>query len=397
MRNLINILSEKAPVVQTPVNLKKDIVTQVNKTDDINVLQRVYKVLKAGNIEDRIKQVFATDSDAINYVEIVADVIMKIDAAIEEKDKFLANFPKGIVNSKLLVDGNLHSYLELVNGHGFSRDVFAALVVHPALRPQGVGPGELALAILNPVIKWSGRAEGGGDILVGKLAVEVKTTVATGGRWVNARKADMDMAGIYKAIVDAFKAVNTAPGNRIPKRLAPSVWVNTIRPVISRDPQSFKQCVKIVAKGLIAHANTAAYEKALLSGSEQDISNAILSIGFENYKAYSGFAGVLLVNNITQSMQYFQDYQSMTGSIKADVPYIMAPESEGMPKVTLSAVAPGGLDPAELRKQKKAAAAAPAEPKASLKDPGASMPASAISKPRNKRGEVNLGLGRERR
>jgi hypothetical protein len=397
MRELINLINEKALDPQSPLGLKKDIVSQVNKTDDINILQRVIKVLKAGNIEDRIKQVFSLDSDAANFIEIIADVIIKIDAPIEEKDKFLANFPKGIVNANMLIDGDNHSYLDLVGGSTFARDVLAALVVHPALKPQGVGPGELALAVLNPKIKWSGRAEGGGDILVGKTAVEVKTTIASGGRWVNARKADLDIAGIYKAITDAFKAVNTAPGNRIPKRLNPTVWVNTIRPVISRNEKSFSQCVKIVAKGLFAHANTAAYEKALLKGSEQDITNAILSTGFENYKNYSGFDGVLLVNNNTQSLQYFQDYQSMPGSIKSDVPYIMAPESEAMPKVTLSAIAAGGIDPAQLRREKRAATAEPAEPAVTLKDPRASMPASAISTPRNRRGETNKGLGRERR
>jgi hypothetical protein len=359
MRNLINILAEAdAPI-------KKEIVAQVKQTHDINVLNRVLNVLRAGNLDEKISAVLSQDADAANFLETVADVILKINAPIEEKDAFLNRFPKGIINTSLLLDGGLHSYLDIVNGDNFARTVLATLAAHRTLIPQGVGPGEIALAILSPQIKWSGRIKGGGDIIVGKTAIEVKTTLESGGRWVNARKADQDMASIKNAILDAFRQINTNPP-AIPPRLNPNIWVDQIRPrlALAGKPNVLKRCVGIMAKGLFAHANTSDYESALLNGTAADISASILKTGFENYKNYSNFDGILMMNNNSESVQYFTSYESMQGLIKSDVAYIMAPDSEGMPKVDLIAVASTGVDVKALRKAERAAAKASAQPAA---------------------------------
>lgn len=351
MREYINILVE----AQSPI--KQEIVTQVKQTDDIKILQRVLNVLKAGNLDERIGAVLSKDPDAANFIDTVADVILKINAPVEQKDAFLNRFPKGIINTSLLTDGNLHSYLDIVNGDDFARKVLSALASHRTLIPQGVGPGEIALAILSPNIKWSGRIKGGGDIIIGKTAIEVKTTLESGGRWVNARKADQDMASIKNAIVDAFRQINTNPPV-IPPRLNPNIWVDQIRPrlVLARKPNVLKQCVAIMAKGLFAHTNTKEYEAALINGDVADISAAILKTGFYNYKAYSNFDGILLINNNNESVQYFRNFEDMEGLIKADIPYLMAPESEGMPKVDLIAIAPTGVDFKAVKKAERAAA-----------------------------------------
>jgi hypothetical protein len=54
----------------------------------------------------------------------------------------------------------------------------------------------------------------------------------------------------------------------------------------------------------------------------------------------------------------------MQGLIKSDVAYIMAPDSEGMPKVDLIAIASTGVDVKALRKAERAAAKASAQPAA---------------------------------
>jgi len=357
MRNLINIIAE------ADASIKDEIVAQVKRTDDINILNRVLNVLRAGNLDEKISAVLSQDADAAKFLETVADVIVKINAPITEKDAFLNRFPKGIINTSLLLDGSIHSYLDIVNGDNFARTVLATLAAHRTLISQGVGPGEMALAILSPQIKWSGRTQGGGDIIVGKTAVEVKTTLESGGRWVNARKADQNMPSIKNAILDAFTQIDSDPPN-IPPRLNPNLWVDQIRPrlVLARKPDILKKCVGIMAKGLFAHANTNDYEAALLNGTAADISAAILKTGFENYKNYSNFDGILMINNNSESVQYFTSYESMQGLIKSEVAYIMAPDSEGMPKVDLIAIASTGVDVKALRKSERAAAKAAAEP-----------------------------------
>lgn len=345
MRELLKIFEDP--------DLKSQAVAAVRSTDDERLLQKVIDTLKAGNIEERIEAVISKDADAKRFLEKIAEIVIKIKAPIEEKNKFLEDYPNGIVDTAKLLDGNGHSFADIV-GPGFNVALFKSLST--SLVSQGVGPGEVALAVLSPDIAWSGRASGGGDIQVGDQAVEVKTTVSSGGRWINARKATMNMTGIEKAIVDAVtKSTGKKPEGPIPARLSPAIWVNNIRPLI--DAKLLKTTAKDIADGLFNHTDNTEYQQALISGSADDIREAILNVGYENYKAYSNFDGILLMDVRSESAQYFRDYSSMKGLIKVDTTYIYAPESEAMPKVSLLPQGGGGSsDPGTAASAKPVAA-----------------------------------------
>lgn len=328
-------------------NLKKQAINAVQSTNDSNLLQKVVDTLKAGNIEERIKDVLSKDADANRFIDKLADIIVAIKAPVEEKNAFLTEFPKGIVNTNLLLDGRQHTFSELV-GPGFNTELFKILT--QVMVSQGVGPGEVALAVLNPHIKWSGRSAGGGDIQVGSQSVEVKTTISKGGRWINARKATMDMTGIQKniskAIVESYRkkgqSIDEAPPPELPARLNPVAWVESFRPLI--DPSLLDACTKGMADGLFNHTNNALYQKALADGMPAQIKEAILDVGFSNYKSYSHFDGILMIDFPNEVAQYFKDYASMKGSIKAGTAYIYAPESEAMPQVVLMDTMGGSTD-----------------------------------------------------
>ena len=186
IRHLINLFEDP--------KLKKEIIGVVNATDDLSVLHRVLNVLKSGNIDDRIKSVIGKDADAQRFIKQIINIILQIDAPVEEKDTFLKLYAKGkVINTSKLLNGKLYNFADLV-GTGFTLELFKRLTVE--LVSQGVGPGEIALAVLSPDIAWSGRSQGGGDIQINKKPVEVKTRVSKGGRWINARKAKMDVTGI---------------------------------------------------------------------------------------------------------------------------------------------------------------------------------------------------------
>jgi hypothetical protein len=335
MRDLINL-------IESP-DLKKQVIDVVKTIDDPTLLQKVLDTLKAGNIEERIKGVLSKDADATKFIEKIADIIVAIKAPVEEKNAFLKQYPMGIVNTDLLLDGRQHTFSELV-GPGFNTKLFSMLT--EALVSQGVGPGEVALAVLSPQIKWSGRASGGGDIQIGDQHVEVKTSVKSGGRWINARKATMNMEGIKKAIVSAIEKTQKKSGQSaevvIPKSMNVGNWANQFRPMI--DPKLLPDTTKTMANGLFNHTNNAMYQQALQSGSADDIKEAVLTVGFENYKSYSKFDGILMLNAGRQVAQYFKDYASMKGSIKAETTYVYAPESEAMPKVMLTDTMGGTTD-----------------------------------------------------
>jgi hypothetical protein len=388
--NKYTIMRELLQIFEDP-DLKAQAVDAVKSTDDERLLQKVIDTLKAGNIEERIENIISKDADAKRFVEQIADIILKIKSPIEEKNKFLEDFPKGIVDTKKLLDGKGHSFADLV-GPGFNVELFKALST--SLVSQGVGPCEVALAVLSPEISWSGRTAGGGDIQVRDQAVEIKAKDVSGGRWVNTRKATMDMAGIKRTIVDAItKSTGEDPSGPIPtyigivtSRTGTPGWVDSIRPLI--DKKLLQATTKAIADGLFNHTDNTEFQQALMSGSAEDIRDAILNVGYENYKAYSGFDGILMIDVNSESAQYFRDYPSMKGLVKVDTTYIYAPESEAMPKVSLKPV--GGSS---------TGAGKPSAPSKPVAAPAAVTGKRVEIKPKTKSTKTtsDKGLGRERR
>lgn len=376
-------MRELLKIFENP-DLKSQALNAIKDTDDESLLQKVIDLLKAGNIEERIENIISKDADAKRFLQQIANIIVKIKSPIEEKDKFLEEFPNGIVNTTKLLDGSGHSFSDIV-GSGFNVELFKALTV--SLVSQGVGPGEVALAVLSPDISWSGRAAGGGDIQVGDKAVEVKTTVSSGGRWINTRKANMNMSGIERAIVDAIiKSTGRNPEEPIPARLSPALWVNNIRPVI--DEKLLEATTKVMADGLFNHTDNSEYQQALISGTVADIREAILNVGYENYKAYSNFDGILMMDVRSESVQYFRDYSSMKGLVKVDTTYIYAPESEAMPKVSLMAVGGSSVEVSKSGASTK-----------SIETPPSGGEKRVEIKPKRKSTKITTdkGIGRERR
>lgn len=330
MRQILNL------VEQGISNLRRDVITAVKQTDDEQVLQRTLSVLQAGDLDQRAKHILDQDRDARKFSKIISDFVVSVPGSMEEKNRFLDQFPKGILDVTRLMDGKPHSFSELV-GPGFNTELFRTLTTR--LVSQGVGPGEVALAVFSPQISWSGREAGGGDVTVNGKSVEVKTSIVGGGRWVNLRKAKMDLAQARKAILDAV-AKNQQPGaepfdpDQLPLRLNSRVWVNDIRPRIA--PRDLDAVTKAMAQGLFSFVNTDRYQQALKSGTVEDIGDALMSTGFENYKTYSGFDGMLMMDVNSETAQYFTDYDQMRGKIKTDSIYLLAPENEAMPKVSLA-------------------------------------------------------------
>jgi hypothetical protein len=320
MRDLLNLIQ----TLSEADNLKKTVIDLVKTTDDDKVLQKVLTTLKAGNIDDRIGAIISTDEDAKTFIKQIANTIIQIDAPVEEKDAFLNRYTKGIVNTGKLLDGKKHSFSELV-GDKFAVDVFKSLAV--TLVSQGVGPGEVALAVMSPKIKWSGRVAGGGDIIVNGQAVEVKTSVKSGGRWLNARKANMSIASIKEFLTDIS-------GQETPDRVNVDTWINEYRPFI-KDKTQLKKICKGIADALFNFVNNTSYARALETGNKEQIIDAQLKTGFDNYKEYSKFDGILLMDINSEQAQYFTSYEQMKGLIKIDSVYIVAPEGEIMPKVSL--------------------------------------------------------------
>lgn len=356
-------------IYEAESDLKKTVVNLIKTTDSETLLKRVLHILKAGNIDERVVDAFNGDAEGSKFAEKIAQIVVAMDFPVEEKNAFLERYSKGIIDTRRLLDGRPHNFLELVGGQPFAKELFKTLST--SMTSQGVGPGEVALAVLSPQIKWVGQTGGGGDVVVGKTAVEVKTSVAKGGRWINPRKAKMDLAGVI-ADIEAATQIATWPA-----RINPTTWVNQVLPAIIKvNPRQVKSVCSKIASKIFTSVNTSAYAAALASGDAAAIQDEHLRTGFENYKTVSNFDGMLIMDVGTETAQYFKDYDSMKGKIRFETMYIYAPEGEIMPQVTLSAV-PG----ISTERPKAARAAKPAAPVAEPKAPGTSMSADRLQRP----------------
>jgi len=325
----MNDLRKLIDIFEDPL-LKKEIIDAIKKTDDIQLLQRILNSLTVGDLPARLKNVLSKDVDARKFTEAIARVIMSMDASNAEKIAFVDNYTNGFINTDLLLDGKQHNYREFINDK-LAMDLFKILSTQ--LTSQGVGPCEVAFAVLSPKIRWSGRAGGGGDIQVNQVAVEVKARVSKGGRWLNTRKAAMDMAGVRRAIETAWVKSKNTEELVLPDRTNINYFLNNIRPNL--DPKLLPKLAKSMADGMFKHVNNRQYVDALINGDLAAIQDAILTVGFDNYKAYSDFDGILLVDVPSETAQYFRNYAEMRGHAKAGQGYVYAPESEAMPQVDL--------------------------------------------------------------
>jgi hypothetical protein len=207
----------------------------------------------------------------------------------------------------------------------------------------------------------------------------------------------MDLQAIRKAIVDSEQlAVQKLSGQNVPPRDLPArlsipMWVDEIRPNIGQDKALLQKCTQVMADGLFNHVNNSEYQKALMNGGEYDILMALMNVGYENYKKYSGFDGILLMSTKGKNAQYFTDFNSIKDRIKIDTTYLVAPEGEAMPKVEILPIGQGGMEP----ETDDAAAEPIAKPKAMT---GKSVSASDLSfGPGASRDRKKSNLGRERR
>ena len=309
----------------TATQLKSTIVSLVKQTEDAKILARVLNTLKSSGLPDKLRAAFSTDKDASKLTDKLASTIVNMEGSAEEKLAFAENYSKGFVDTKKLLDGKLHSFNELIKDR-FALEVFKTFGI--ALTAQGVGPGEIALAILSPKVSHSGRKTGGGDVMIDGKPIEIKTKVSNGGRWVDARKAKLNLAPIKKVILEKT-------GIEIPDRLSIPAWTDNVRPAI-KNSADLNEIVRTIATGNFAFANTANIEKALKTGDMAQIKDAWASTGYENYKAYAQFDGMLLMDaGGDWSAQYFKDFDSMRNNVSIKTVYLYAPESEAMPQVEL--------------------------------------------------------------
>ena len=313
-------------VTEDAQQLKAIVTGLVKQTDDEALLHRVYTTLKANDLTSRLTAVLSKDQDVGSMLKTIAQVIITTEGTVDEKMAFADNYANGYIDVKQLFSKNKVNYNVFV-AQGFPQRVFDNLV--PVIK-QGVGPAELALSILSPKIRFTGQEAGGGDLEVDGVGfVELKTEQKSGGRWINPRKANMNIMAIRLGIKTA------SGGMPVPEYLNTSKWVEVRAYIQQNNPKALKPLCQLMADSTFNHVTNSMYANALLKGTGEEIKQAIVWTGFSNYKAYSGFDGLLIMSVPKRTVQYFTFVSEMEGQIKVDTTYVLAPEGSMMPKISV--------------------------------------------------------------
>jgi hypothetical protein len=322
-------MKAKEFVIEDAEQLKSIVTGLVKQTDDEALLHRVYTTLKSNDLTSRITAALNKDQDVGSMLKTIAQVIITTEGTVDEKMAFAENYPNGFVDVEQLFSKNKVNYNVFV-AQGFPQRVFDNLV--PIIK-QGVGPGELAFSIMSPKIRFTGQEAGGGDLEVDGVGfVELKTEQVKGARWINPRKANMNMMAIKKAIETASGGMPMPGGGRINV----SDWPVVRSYIQQKNPKALKPLCQLMADSTFTHVTNSMYANALLKGTAEEIKQAIAWTGFSNYKAYSGFDGILMLSVPKRTAQYFTFISEMEGRLKISTAYVLAPEGEMMPQILLT-------------------------------------------------------------
>lgn len=318
-------LFEKAdPAVS---NLKTQIIGQVKKTDDSDLLQKIYTVLNKTGLVDRIGLVLDRDTDTKGYVKQLVDMIIEVPGTYEEKAAFVKQYPTGYIDIPKMLSGEYVKFDDLiVGGQGapleFVHRVFDSL--KQVTFGGAKGPGEFGLAVLSPHIKITGK----GDLHIGKDVIEVKANAgASGGR--------VGTPGLLRSdnipgIIGKYIEADLSAGLNLKQ-------LSSLMDEAGLDPRTKKK----LATELFSY---------IFKG-ETDVSNIVsavvtngdpnphfLKANYELYQKESGFTGMMLINFPAQALKYFKDPVQMASEIYAFQIYLVSANAGFQARQILSQV-----------------------------------------------------------
>jgi hypothetical protein len=325
MRELINIFEN------TVSQLKTDIIQQVKKTNDEELLDRIYTVLNKSGLSDRISGTLERDTDTVGYVADLTQLIIDTPGTYQEKHDFIKGFPTGYVNIDLMLSGKRIKYEDLLTGGMFVRKVFDKL--KRVTFGTAKGPGEFALAVMSPHIKITGK----GDLNIGKDVIEVK---ASAGKDVSSGGGRLGTPGLLHSdnvenIISKNLNVNLA-------KVCPDGNLS-LKGLIALSSNAKPDTRSKLGKQLFGYIfkNEVPVNKvvsAFTSGDLESFKQEYIKANYALYQKDSGFTGVMLMNFALGELQYYRDSAEMIQHIYDPGVYLISKDKAAQARQILSQV-----------------------------------------------------------
>mgnify|MGYP003327728462 CR=1 FL=1 len=395
MRDLLNLLdyvAEEKTKDGGLGQLKTQIIGQVKKTDDEELLQRIYTVLNKTGLVDRIGLVLSRDTDTKSHVQQLTDMIVDVPGTYEEKSAFVKGYPDGYVDVEKMLSGEYVTFDQLLVGKKgapieFVRRVFDSL--KQVTFGGAKGPGEFALAVLSPHIKITGR----GDLNIDNKIIEVKASMGSGGGRIGT-------AGLLGTdnIPEIIKKYIPGPTPR-------SLNLKQLKPLMDSaklplDKQK-KLCQELFQYVFRNKADVSDLVQAVVSG--QNPSAEYIKANYKVYQEETNFDGMMLMNFEAGALKYFTDPAQMAGEIYASTIYLISSNPGYQTRLILAPVAlrpsrgGGGADATQAPDASPRSPAEPVDLDQVISEPRLTGPGARAARSRSAPKTTAAVLGREKR
>jgi len=300
MRDLISITNK---LFEADVNsLRKDIIDQVKKTQDEELLDKIYTVLNQSGLADRIAGTLERDTDTKGYTDIITQIIIDTPGTFQEKYDFINGFPTGYVDIEKMLSGNRVKFTDLLTGGKFVVSVFNRLKRETF--GSAKGPGEFALAVMSPHIRINGK----GDLNIGDQIIEVK---ASAGKEVSSGGGRLGEGGLIK-YDDVAKIIEKNIKAKLSVVAPNGVGLAGLTKLSSKLSSSERMRFGKELFGYMfsgAGANISDLVSAFASGT--DLRDAYVKANYDAYKTESGFDGIMIMNFALGELHYFRDVNDL--------------------------------------------------------------------------------------
>ena len=300
LRSYINLVNEMSAAAVS--KLKTDIKQQVDKTDDAELLDRIYTVLNKSSLSGRISNILNRDTDTKGFVDMITNIIIDTPGTYQEKFDFIDGFPTGYVDVKKMLGGDRVKFEDLLTGSEFVQKVFDRLKRETFGTAKG--PGEFALAVMSPHIKITGK----GDLNIGDMAIEVKASagkeVSSGGGRLGT-PGSLHSDNVQQIIEKNLKVkfADAVPGGNL--------GLGGLSKLSADLSSAERTAFGKELFGYIFHGTANINELVSTFANNGDLRDSWIKANYESYKNETSFDGVMIMNFALGELHYFKDVSDL--------------------------------------------------------------------------------------
>lgn len=332
--------------------------------------------MKSAGIDDKLAKALKTDQDAAPLVQRLVADIMNTEGTVAEKQHFADNYTKGFINLDALLTPNQRLPIKQLLQNEMPPDpnnkeqketsfVYAVFdFLATSYTPQGVGPGEVALAVLSPnITRVGGGSSAIGDIKVihnkedhyvemkGKNYNAQTKKTGTAGRLSDAKVNIADPIGLANALEKVGQKgqrVALTPSARASKAVPLVGNQNSVVAKLSQKGGNVDAFADDIANALFSKSpGGRAKAKQLIASNSTDIMNFYTRTLYDRYfkiksKDDGKLSGFLFVNMKNKSYFYSTNFDAILQAKPSyDTPiYITDPSggANGDPRELASAI-----------------------------------------------------------